>query len=89
MSDLTALTKRLEHGWALIDEANDAGDHIEGQRLCDHWVALLAEYQREADVTLWEIDVQHDWRQNMSSDTFSPVPNRDGAFIHAQEALLI
>jgi hypothetical protein len=74
MSDLTAITKRLEHGWALIDEAMDAKQHTEAQRLTDHWLVVEKEYRREADVTLWEIESQHEWRPSMRNESISPVP---------------
>ena len=78
------LEQRLEHGWALIDEASTPE---EAHRLTDHWLNLLDQYQREQDVLHWEIAAQHEWRAHMNIQTFSPVPSLGGAFIHAQGVL--
>jgi hypothetical protein len=86
-ADLTALTKRLEHGWALIDEAMDAKNHTEAQRLTDHWLSLLEQYQSAADVTLWEIAAQHEWRASMNKMTNSPIPFVSGQRSASQTAL--
>ena len=46
---IRVLEQRLEHGWALIDEAIDARDNTEAQRLTDHWLRVEAEYRAACD----------------------------------------
>lgn len=72
------LAQRLEHGWALIDEATDSGDHAEAQRLTDHFLNLLEQYQREQDALHWEIAAQHEWRAHMNIQSFSTVQRATG-----------
>lgn len=79
MTAPVTLAQRLEHGWALIDEATDAGDHAEAQRLTDHFLNLLEQYQREQDALHWEIAAQHEWRASTTTDTKSAVQRGHGA----------
>lgn len=41
----TKLMQRLEHGYMLINEANDTGDLILKQSMEDHWITLLHQYE--------------------------------------------
>lgn len=49
-----ALSARLERGWQVIEEARQAGNRREADRLERHWLRLLEEYERRADA-LWEV----------------------------------
>lgn len=43
--EITKITQRLEHGYMLINEAESEGDIEQWQRLTDHWITLLHQYE--------------------------------------------
>lgn len=58
------LAQRLELGWAKIDDARDAGNIAEAQRLTDHWLTLERQYRAAADEINYANPEQHayQWR---------------------------
>lgn len=46
-AEIQALEQRLQRGWAIIEERARDGQSVE--RLEDHWLTLLAEYETAYD----------------------------------------
>lgn len=81
---IRVLEQRLEHGWALIDEAVDARDNTEAQRLTDHWLRVEAEYRAACDARSARLSAESGKGDNTTLNMVRPVSRDTGQRRNAQ-----